>query len=70
MTPRKTVTTISNVQVPSTRPPPFPVADGVECRPLNALEVPNASSYVVVGAGKSGVDAVCHLLDSGVSTSA
>ena len=40
VTPRKTVTTISNVQVPSTRPPPFPVADGVECRPLNALEVP------------------------------
>ena len=70
VTPRKTVTTISNVQVPSTRPPPFPVADGVECPPLNALEVPNASSYVVVGAGKSGVDAVCHLLDSGVSTSA
>ena len=33
VTPRKTVTTISNVQVPSTRPPPFPVADGVECRP-------------------------------------
>ena len=69
VTPRKTVTTISNVQVPSTRPPPFPV-DGVECRPLNALEVPAHASYVVCGAGKSGVDAVCHLLDSGVSTSA
>ena len=69
VTPRKTVTTISNVQVPSTRPPPFPV-DGVECRPLNALEVPAHASYVVCGAGKSGVDAVCHLLDQGVSTDA
>ena len=64
--PQKTVTCISNVQVPSMRPPPFPVS-GDECRPLNALAVPAHKSYVVVGAGKSGVDAVCQLLDQGVA---
>ena len=52
-------------------PPPFPVADGVKLAPLNALgdkgTIASHDSFVVVGAGKSGVDAVCHLLDEGIA---
>ena len=60
--------TYSQVTVPAMRPPPYDVADGVRCAPPNALtslERP-ASAYVVIGAGKTGIDAVLWLLDAGV----
>ena len=60
--------TYMRVSVPSTRPPQYALAPGVRCVPLNELprcERP-ASGYVVVGAGKTGMDACLWLLASGV----
>ncbi len=54
-------------RVPATDPAPFEVADGVRCVPvgkLSALENP-AAGYVIVGGGKTALDAICWLLDSG-----
>lgn len=65
----KTVdTTYMDVRVPSVCPPPYPVAPGVRCVPLNDLprvERPE-SGYVIVGAGKTGMDACLWLLENGV----
>jgi hypothetical protein len=60
--------TYSQVMVPSMRPPPYDVADGVHCVPPNALTQLDRApdGYVVVGAGKTGIDAVLWLLDVGV----
>lgn len=60
--------TYMNVNVPSMRPPGFDVADGVRCAPLNDLPKTSqpADGYVVVGAGKTGVDACLWLLGNGV----
>ena len=59
-------------QVPSTHPPKYAVAQGVRCVPLNALprikEPP--PMYVVVGAGKTGIDACQWLLDNQVNPDA
>ncbi len=66
---RKTVdATYMNVVVPSVRPPPYAVAPGVRCVPLNGLvrEERPPSGFVVVGAGKTGMDAVLWLLANGV----
>ncbi len=54
-------------RVPATDPPPFEVADGVSCVPVGALTKVTASpaGYVIIGAGKTGMDAVCWLLDQG-----
>lgn len=56
--------TYMNVSVPSMRPPAYDVADGVTCVPLNDL--PQVAwpdkDYVVVGAGKTAMDAVLWLL--------
>lgn len=61
--------TYMNVTVPSVRPPPYAVADGMHCSPLNDL--PKTSErpdgYVVIGAGKTGADAVLWLLRHGVA---
>ena len=56
-------------EVPSTRPPRYTVAQGVTCIPPNALPQPRAvpPGYVVIGAGKTGVDACLWLLENGVS---
>jgi hypothetical protein len=63
----KTVRTLSNVAVPSTTPPKFSVASGVNFKPVNDLmDAPADGSYVVLGAGKTGVDALLHLLSRGV----
>jgi hypothetical protein len=67
---RKVVdTTHLNTAVPSTHPPKYAVAPGVQCVPLN--ELPRLrhrpSGYVVVGAGKTGIDACLWLLDNGVA---
>lgn len=59
--------TYSQVMVPSMRPPVFDVADGIACVPPNALTSLDAryERYVVIGAGKTGIDAVLWLLDNG-----
>jgi NAD(P)-binding Rossmann-like domain len=54
-------------RVPATDPPPFEVADGVRCIPvgeLTTLENP-AAGYVIVGGGKTALDAIGWLLDRG-----
>ncbi len=64
--------TYMNVQVPSVRGPFYAVGPGVRCVPPNALvhaERP-ASGYVVVGAGKTGIDAVLWLLANDVEPEA
>jgi len=54
-------------RVPATDRAPFAVADGVRCVPvgeLTALANP-AAGYVIVGGGKTALDAICWLLDRG-----
>ena len=62
-------TSYLNTAVPSTHPPKYVVAPGVKCVPLNELpRVKQApSGFVVVGAGKTGIDAALWLLDNGVA---
>ncbi|MEM7611197.1 MAG: NAD(P)-binding protein [Pseudomonadota bacterium] len=66
---RKTVdATYLKTSVPSTHTPGFSIADGVRFMPLNglpALAAP-ADGYVVIGGGKTGVDACLWLLENGV----
>ncbi|MDX2380139.1 MAG: NAD(P)-binding protein [Acidimicrobiia bacterium] len=67
VTAAKTVdATYMNVTVPSMGPPTYAVAQGVTCIPPNALTaiVETPSRYVVVGAGKTGVDSCLWLLDN------
>jgi NAD(P)-binding Rossmann-like domain len=61
-------TTFLNTAVPSTHPPKYAVAPGIACVPLNDLprvKRPH-SGYVVVGSGKTGIDAVLWLLENNV----
>lgn len=61
-------TSYLNTAVPSTRPPKYTVAPGLRCVPLNELpriKTP-PSGYVVVGSGKTGIDACLWLLEHGV----
>lgn len=65
---RRTVVTHFDVVVPAMRPPQYAVADGVTCIPPNAL--PRAAAherYVIVGAGKTAMDACVFLLRHGVA---
>jgi cation diffusion facilitator CzcD-associated flavoprotein CzcO len=64
--------THSAMQVPSTTPPRYRVAPGVRCVPLNELArlAQPHGAYVVVGAGKTGMDACLWLLDQGVDPGA
>ncbi len=60
-----------NVTVPSMRKPPFEVADDITCVPLNELPRLHTrgvsfDNYVVIGAGKTGMDAVLWLLGNNV----
>ena len=60
-----------NVQVPSTRPPAYEVSPEASLVPLNELprvREPRAG-YAVIGAGKTGMDAVLFLLEQGVEPS-
>ena len=60
-------TTYLNTAVPSTHPPKYAVAPGLRCVPLNELpriKTP-PSGYVVVGSGKTGIDACLWLLENG-----
>ena len=54
--------------VPSTHPPKYSIAPGVKCIPLNDLPKTKQpyANYTVVGAGKTGMDAVLWLLENGV----
>lgn len=64
--------TYMNVTVPSMRPPEYEVAPGVRCVPLNDLPSIMAppSKYVIVGAGKTGMDAALWLLAQNVDPDA
>jgi NAD(P)-binding Rossmann-like domain len=54
-------------RVPATDPAPFDVADGVRCVAVGALTTlaKPAAGYVIVGGGKTALDAICWLLDRG-----
>ncbi len=60
--------TYMRVTVPSMRPPPYGVAAGAQCVAPNELPRLRArhERYVVVGAGKTGMDACLWLLGQGV----
>jgi hypothetical protein len=65
-------TTYLEGTVPATSPPPFEVADGARCIPVGDLarvaEPPER--YVIIGAGKTALDAAVWLLERGVRPSA
>ena len=63
--------TYLKIQVPSINPPRYSVDPSVECVPVNDIHtVPDTKrKFVVVGAGKTGIDAILHLLDQGVDPS-
>jgi hypothetical protein len=56
-------------RVPATDAPPFEVADGATCVPIGALPrvVTPPDGYVIIGAGKTAMDAVCWLTDNGTA---
>ena len=64
--------TYMNVTVPSQRPPKFAVQDGAVCIPPNQLPRAAAefSNFIVVGSGKTGMDACLFLLEHGVAPDA
>ena len=61
--------TYLEARVPASTPPPFEVMPGARCVPagdlVNVRESP--AGYVVIGAGKTALDACTWLLDGGVS---
>ncbi|MEE3067638.1 MAG: NAD(P)-binding protein [Actinomycetota bacterium] len=60
--------TYMRVMVPAMRPPPYPVAPGIVCVPPNDLPGRAAHErYVIVGAGKTGIDTCLWLLGHGVA---
>jgi NAD(P)-binding Rossmann-like domain len=60
--------TYMRVAVPAMRPPPYRVAAGVECVPPNDLpRLAARERYVVVGAGKTGIDTCLWLLGQGIA---
>jgi hypothetical protein len=66
---RKTVDACySKITVPSSNPPSYDIAEGVSLVPINGLSrlVRPWSRYVVIGAGKTGIDAVLYLLGRSV----
>eukprot|EP00535_Pseudo-nitzschia_heimii_P008021 CAMPEP_0197180118 /NCGR_PEP_ID=MMETSP1423-20130617/4835_1 /TAXON_ID=476441 /ORGANISM="Pseudo-nitzschia heimii, Strain UNC1101" /LENGTH=528 /DNA_ID=CAMNT_0042630139 /DNA_START=60 /DNA_END=1646 /DNA_ORIENTATION=- len=70
---RRLVTVENNVLVPSMREPTIPVHEGASFVPVNALPESMRSgrfqNYVVFGCGKTGADAIVHLLRNGVDQS-
>jgi hypothetical protein len=66
--PRLVDATHSRMQIPSTTPPAYDVDAAVVCIPPNALPrvAPGHEEFVVVGAGKTGMDTCIWLLGNGV----
>ncbi len=60
--------TFLNTSVPSTHTPGFTIADGVPFIPLNDLPkvTQPPEGYVVIGGGKTGIDAVLWMLETGI----
>lgn len=60
--------TYMNVVIPSKRPPPFSIEGDVSCAPLNELPVlgQRFDDFVLVGAGKTAIDAALFLLKNEV----
>jgi hypothetical protein len=54
-------------RVPTSDGPPFEVSDGVTCIPIGALTnvAKPPDGYVIIGGGKTAMDAGCWLLDQG-----
>jgi hypothetical protein len=65
-------TTYLEGTIPATSPPPFAVADGVQC--VTAGEVARLASrpehFVIIGGGKTAIDACVWLLEQGVPATA
>lgn len=61
--------TYMETRVPACDPPPFAIAAGVQWVPVGALtRVGKApAGYVIVGAGKTALDAICWLLERGTA---
>ncbi|GAA4292420.1 NAD(P)-binding protein [Mycobacterium paraffinicum] len=60
--------TYMHVTVPAMRPAPYAVAPGITCVPPNDLPKLGAHQrYVIVGAGKTGIDTCLWLLGQGVA---
>jgi hypothetical protein len=61
--------TYMNVEVPSVRGPQYDVAEGADLVPINGLADLRqpVGAVVVIGAGKTGIDAVLYLLGRGVA---
>ena len=59
--------THSRMRIPSTTPPTYTVAPGATCIPPNDLPrvAPAYNDFVVIGAGKTGMDACIWLLENG-----
>ena len=55
--------------IPANSPPPFEVADGVACVPVNAIAnlADQPERFVIIGGGKTAMDACVWLLEQGVS---
>ncbi len=60
--------TFLNTSVPSTHTPGFSIAEGVRFMPLNDLPkiTEAAAGYVVIGGGKTGIDACLWMLENGI----
>jgi len=70
---RKVVdTTYLEGTIPATSPPPFTVADGVRCVPAGELARLDeaAERFVIIGGGKTALDACVWLLEQGVPSDA
>ena len=60
--------TLNAENVPGMRPPPYKVEEGVNQIPVNGLANIQAwKTYVIIGSGKTGLDAICYLLDMNVN---
>jgi hypothetical protein len=61
--------TYMETRVPATEPPPFEVGDGITCVPVGALThvTEPYDRYVIIGGGKTAMDAACWLLDQGTA---
>jgi len=64
--------TFTDTRLPSTHGPSFEVTPGVRCVSPNALPeaMADARAFTVIGAGKTAMDCVLHLLDQGVEPDA